>query len=80
MGGLLLAWPVEFSPPAAKFLYILYLDESGTSHEASYFVLAGLAVFEREIYWFSQELDNLQLEYFPKATEPIFFPCHKTSC
>ena len=54
-------------------MYILYLDESGTHGEASYFVLAGLAVFEREIHWFSQDLDALQSEYFPEETEPVFF-------
>lgn len=54
-------------------MYILYLDESGTHGEASYFVLAGLAVFEREIYWFRQDLDRLQAEYFPKETLPIHF-------
>ena len=48
-------------------MYILYLDESGTHGEASYFVLGGLAVFEREIHWFSQDLDHLQDEYFPKS-------------
>ena len=58
-------------------MYILYLDESGTSQEASYFVLAGLAVFEREIFWFSQELDNLQREYFPTAIESILFHATK---
>ncbi|MBI2866459.1 MAG: DUF3800 domain-containing protein [Chloroflexi bacterium] len=54
-------------------MYILYLDESGTHGEANYFVLGGLAVFEREIYWFSQDLDNLQNEYFPDILEPVFF-------
>ena len=54
-------------------MYILYLDESGTHGEASYFVLAGLAVFEREIHWFSQDLDLLQKEYFPEESEPVFF-------
>lgn len=54
-------------------MYILYLDESGTHGEASYFILAGLAVFEREIHWFSQELDALQTEYFPGEVQPIYF-------
>ena len=54
-------------------MYILYLDESGTHQEASYFVLAGLAVFEREIYWFSQDLDSLQKEYFPAENKPVHF-------
>lgn len=58
-------------------MYILYLDESGNNTEASCFVLAGLAVFEREIYWFGQELDSLQKEYFPSEPEPILFHATK---
>ena len=60
-------------PLTACFMYILYLDESGLHREATYFVLGGLAVFEREIHWFSQDLDALQSEYFPEETKPIFF-------
>ena len=54
-------------------MYILYLDESGAHQQASYFVLAGLAVFEREIYWFTQDMEKLQQDYFPNETEPVFF-------
>ena len=54
-------------------MYLLYLDESGTHAEASNFVLAGLAVFEREIHWYSRDLDALQLEYFPEADGPVHF-------
>ena len=55
-------------------MYILYLDESGTQGgEASYFVLAGLAVFEREIHWYARDLDDLQKEYLPQETEPVHF-------
>ncbi len=54
-------------------MYILYLDESGAHGEASHFVLAGLAVFEREIHWFSQDLDALQREFLPNETGPVFF-------
>ena len=57
-------------------MYILYLDESGTHGEATHFVLAGLAVFEREIHWFSQDLDGLQSEYF-QAHSPIHFHATK---
>ena len=57
-------------------MYVLYLDESGTHGEASYFVLAGLAVFEREIHWFGQDLDALQAEYFP-SQPPIHFHATK---
>lgn len=54
-------------------MYILYLDESGAHGEASHFVLAGVAVFEREIYWYSQDLDAVQAKYFPDETEPLLF-------
>ena len=36
-------------------------------------MLAGLAVFEREIHWFAQDLDSLQREYFPQETEAVYF-------
>ncbi|HEV8427626.1 MAG TPA: DUF3800 domain-containing protein [Pyrinomonadaceae bacterium] len=52
-------------------MYILYLDESGTHTEARSFVLAGIAVFEREIHWFAQDVDALQQRYFPGSTEPV---------
>ena len=54
-------------------MHILYLDESGVHAEASYFVLAGLAVFEREIYWYAQDVDALQNRYFPDIDEPVEF-------
>ena len=54
-------------------MYVLYLDESGNHGEASYFVLAGLAVFEREIHWFSQDLDSLQEEFLPEESKPVLF-------
>jgi hypothetical protein len=54
-------------------MYILYLDESGTSSDASYFVLAGLAVFEREIYWYAQEVDAIQKKYLPSVDYPVEF-------
>ena len=51
-------------------MYIIYLDESGT-HDARHFVLAGLAVFERETYFLAQELEGLQRQYFPDHRSPI---------
>lgn len=49
-------------------MHILYLDESGTGSETRYFVVAGLAVFERETYFLSQRLDQLQAKYLPDFT------------
>ena len=54
-------------------MYVLYLDESGINSEASYFVLAGLAVFEREIYWYAQDLDAIQKQYLPNVKEAVEF-------
>ena len=52
-------------------MYVLYLDESGTHNAARNFVLAGIAVFEREIHWFAQDVDALQTRYFPDAAQPV---------
>ena len=57
-------------------MYVLYLDESGTHGEASYFVLAGLAAYERDIHWYNQDLDALQRDIFPEEDAPV--PFHAT--
>jgi hypothetical protein len=54
-------------------MYILYLDESGISPDSSYFVLAGLAVFEREIYWYAKDVDDIQAKYLPDIHYPVEF-------
>ena len=67
---------VNASPGSFFTLFVLYLDESGYHAQADYFVLAGLAglaVFERELYWFAQDMDALQRRYFPDLDEPIEF-------
>lgn len=53
-------------------MYILYLDESG-QHGGDYFVLAGLAVFERQTHWLATELEKLQYKYLPNINEPLEF-------
>ncbi|MBI4298889.1 MAG: DUF3800 domain-containing protein [Chloroflexi bacterium] len=59
-------------------MYVLYLDESGThGADASYFVLAGIAAFEREIHWFTQDLNAIQMEYFPHEIAPLHFHAAK---
>ncbi len=54
-------------------MYILYLDESGLHAEANTFVLGGLAVFEREVYWFTEDVEAIQRRYFPDVNTPIEF-------
>ena len=40
-------------------MYLLYLDEAGTvnKQDERYFILAGIAVFERQTHWLQTELD-----------------------
>jgi hypothetical protein len=62
--------------PVAFFLmYVLYLDESGNESDPSdrHFVLAGIAVFERQIHFLSEAVDELQNKHLP-GYEPI--PMH----
>ena len=42
-------------------MYLLYLDDSGSVGNAAdnYVILAGVAVFERLPYWFSQKMNGL---------------------
>ena len=54
-------------------MHIIYLDESGMHSEARHFVVAGLSFFERQLHYASEELDRLQRQYFPDASEPIEF-------
>jgi Protein of unknown function (DUF3800) len=54
-------------------LHILYLDESGVHAEARVFVLGGVAVFERETYWFTEDIEAIQRRYFPTADTPVDF-------
>ena len=57
-------------------MHILYLDESGT-HDARYFVVAGLAVFERRTYYLARELNQLQSRYLPDC--PGHIPFHASA-
>ena len=53
-------------------MYILYIDESGEPH-GSHYVTAGMAVFERQEYWFATKVEDIQKRHFPHATEQAFF-------
>ncbi len=64
---------MRFISSASFVMYVLYLDEAGNHAEAKYLTLAGLAVFEREIHWFAQDVDVLQKKYFPDVNESIEF-------
>jgi hypothetical protein len=55
-------------------MYLLYLDESGNPDEAAdrHFILAGVALFERQTYWLSQAIEQLQTRHFP-GVQPVTF-------
>ena len=53
-------------------MYLLYMDESG-HHDAKTFVVAGIAVFERQTYWLSEEVDKIQQTILPDLPEPVAF-------
>jgi len=56
-------------------VYILYLDESGSvgNINEQYFVLGGVAVFERQIHWISEELNKLAAAIWPDNPEALEF-------
>lgn len=55
-------------------MYLLYLDESGNESDANdqYFVLAGIALFERQTYYLSERVEAIQKRHFPNH-QPITF-------
>jgi len=48
-------------------MHLLYLDESGSVSDPTqqYFVLAGVAVFERTAHWVEQELNQIASRFNP---------------
>lgn len=48
-------------------MYLLYADESGSTHDPNqrHFVLAGFCVFERQGYWLANQLENIAERFNP---------------
>jgi hypothetical protein len=55
-------------------MYLLYVDESGNPDNPAdrYFVLAGAAIFERQTFHLSHDLDGVQRRHFP-GLPPVTF-------
>lgn len=55
-------------------MYLLYLDESGNENDPNdhYFVLAGIALFERSTYFLTKAIEQVQDKHFPNH-QPIPF-------
>lgn len=54
-------------------MYLLYLDASGTpdSTQELYYVLGGVAVYERRIHWLTQALNRIAASHLPEGTKPV---------
>lgn len=78
MTGPLLAGPlgvrIQLAPSA---VYVIYIDESGTHTSARHFVVAGLAVFERDTYHLAQRVDELVERRIPQGIPPL--PLHASA-
>ncbi len=48
-------------------MYLLYIDESGAVDDPSqpFFVLAGIAIFERQTHWVEQKLNDIASRFNP---------------
>jgi hypothetical protein len=51
-------------------VHLLYLGDAGSIADSAqrYFVLAGVAVFERTTHWIEQELDSIAERFAPSGT------------
>ena len=60
-----------------KKMHLLYLDESGNPDDPTdrYFVMAGVAVFERVTFFLSRDVDALQQKVFSWVTTGRFPRC-----
>ncbi len=56
-------------------MHLLYLDESGHSHDPStdFFVLAGFSIFERSTHWLETAIDPIAARFNPLNPEAIEF-------
>lgn len=56
-------------------MYLLYADESGSVGDPTqrFFILAGVAVFEREPHWIEQDLDAIAARFEPQEPHTLEF-------
>lgn len=54
-------------------MHLLYLDESGSVHDANQkvFVLAGFSIFERQGYYLSKELEKIAARFDPQDSSAV---------
>lgn len=56
-------------------MHLLYLDESGDPYDpnTNFFVLAGVAVFERSTHWIESQIDPIAAQFNPQDPSAIEF-------
>jgi len=56
-------------------MYLLYLDDSGSAGNAkeAHLVLGGISIFERQIHWISQKLDDIAAQIYPSNPKDVEF-------
>jgi hypothetical protein len=54
-----------FFAKMGRAVFLLYIDDSGDEDDPklNHFVLGGFAIFERQIYWLSQELEKIAARF-----------------
>ena len=54
-------------------MHLLYIDESGSIADPAqnYFVLAGIAIFERKTHWVEQELEQIAAKFSPSTPHAL---------
>lgn len=59
-----------------KIMYLLYIDESGSTTDPTqqHFVLSGIAVFERDTHWIEQSMNEIANRFLP--TSPYDLELH----
>ena len=62
-------------PPFLLRMHLLYLDDSGSANNANeeYLILGGVSVYESQVHWVTQELDNLAREIHPADPHSVEF-------
>ena len=56
-------------------MYLLYLDDSGSAgnKNETYLVLGDLSLFERQVHWITNQLDNLAAKLCPSDPRSVEF-------
>jgi len=54
-------------------MYLMYVDEAGEPDDSShkYFILAGVAVFERQTHWIEEELNQIAARFNPNDPDSV---------